>query len=191
MISGRSSAIRQAQEWISRRPVYLDTETTGLDQDSEIVEISIIDDDGKKLLDTLIKPKGRIPLEAFRLHGISDDMVAEAPGWKDIWSQVLNCTTDRTIGIYNADFDLRMMQQSLAKNFMPWQKPPGSIFVCIMKLYAQYFGEWDRRRGAYRNQSLENAAWQCRIDLQNKHRAYDDSLLARAVLHYIAVQPLK
>ena len=37
--------------------VYLDTETTGVTADDEIVELTIIDDDGKPLINTLMKPK--------------------------------------------------------------------------------------------------------------------------------------
>ena len=42
----------------------MDTETTGLDEQSEIVEISLIDSDGTVLLDTLVKPLERIPAGA-------------------------------------------------------------------------------------------------------------------------------
>ena len=37
--------------------VYLDTETTGVADDDEMVELTIIDDDGEPLINTLIKPK--------------------------------------------------------------------------------------------------------------------------------------
>ena len=63
-ITLRRSAIEMAREMVARRPVYLDTETTGLDEQSEIVEISLIDSDGSVLLDTLVKPLERIPAGA-------------------------------------------------------------------------------------------------------------------------------
>ncbi len=47
---------------IERDFVILDTETTGLDERAEIVELSIIDKHGYTLFDSLIKPKGRTPL---------------------------------------------------------------------------------------------------------------------------------
>ena len=37
--------------------VYLDTETTGVSDDDEMVELTIIDDNCKPLINTLIKPK--------------------------------------------------------------------------------------------------------------------------------------
>ena len=52
--------------------VYLDTETTGVADDDEMVELTIIDDDGKPLIDTLIKPKYHTSWPgAQRVHGIS------------------------------------------------------------------------------------------------------------------------
>jgi len=63
-------------------------------------------------------------------------------------------------GIYNAEFDLRMIQQTHARFRMPFTSLSFSYF-CIMKLYAQYYGEWNRARGGYRWHSLEDAGRQC------------------------------
>jgi DNA polymerase III epsilon subunit-like protein len=58
-----------------------------------------------------------------------------------------------------------------------------------MHLYAQFHGEWDRRRGSFRWQKLESAARQNGILLRNTHRACDDALLTRAVLRHMAGFP--
>ena len=71
-------AAQQAQRWLDATPVFLDTETTGLNDLAEIVEISILDDDGLVLLDTLVRPRRPIPADAIRIHGIRNEMVAEA-----------------------------------------------------------------------------------------------------------------
>jgi DNA polymerase III epsilon subunit-like protein len=89
------------------------------------------------------------------------------------------------VGIYNSEFDLRMLKQSHQKYWLNWQLPEENFF-CIMKLYARFYGEWDARRGSYRWQSLDQAGRQCRIPLPNSHRAKDDALLARALLQHIA-----
>ena len=59
---------------------------------------------------------------------------------------------------------------------------------CIMKLYAQFRGDWNARAGSYRWHGLDDARWQCGLNLSNAHRAHADTLLARAVLHYVAAQ---
>jgi hypothetical protein len=69
---------------------------------------------------------------------------------------------------------------------MIWKRPEGMRDFCIMKLYAQYYGQWNSRRGDYRWQSLDAAGRQCRIPLPNSHRAKDDALLTKAVLENLA-----
>ena len=184
----RNDAIQIARKWIAQKPVYIDTETTGIGPNDSIVEITVINDDGHVLVDELVKPVGKISAEAIAVHGITNEIVADAPCWESVWSEVEAALKNRVVGIYNADFDLRMLQQTHRKNFMRWSNPEGAEFFCIMKLYAQFFGEWNNRRGAYRWQSLENAGRQSGIALPNSHRAKDDTLLTRAVLEYMAAQ---
>jgi DNA polymerase III subunit epsilon len=185
-LSARREAIQKAQELLARKPIYLDTETTGTGPNDNILEISIIEHDGSVLIDTLIKPVGKIDPGAQRVHGISVDMVANAPRWGDEWAKIEAILEGRILGIYNADFDLRMMQQSHTRNWLQWRQPEGLEIFCIMKLYAQFWGQWNSRRGNYRWQSLDNAGQQCDIALPNSHRAKDDTLLTRAILEYMA-----
>jgi DNA polymerase-3 subunit epsilon len=184
--SGRSEAVKLAQTYLGHHPLYLDTETTGVDSHSEIVEICLIDYDGQLLYSSLIKPTRPIPVSASRIHGITNAMVAESPRWISVWPDIKALLSDRYVGIYNADFDLRLMQQSHVLYRMPWHSGNDFKPFCIMKLYAQYRGVWDFNRRSYRWISLENAGAQLKIPIPNSHRASDDTLLARAVLHAIA-----
>ncbi len=84
----RRAAIRQAQQKVQLKPVYLDTETTGLDSRSEIIEICILDHDGRVLLDSLVQPVGDIPADASAVHGITTAMVQDAPTWDVLWPQI-------------------------------------------------------------------------------------------------------
>lgn len=181
----RQATIEEARRLLEQRPLYLDTETTGLDGSAEIVEIAILDWDGSSLLYSLVKPHFSIPAEVTRIHGITDAHVKHAPTWADLWPQLQNILRGRTIGIYNADFDLRMMAQSNQFARLSWRQDGLSAF-CIMQLYARFYGE--RRYNSFRWQSLAKAAIQCRLPLANSHRAEDDARLARAVLHYVAAQ---
>ena len=187
--SGRKEAVQIARQWISKKPVYLDTETTGTGPNDSIVEISVIDQDGSVLVDRLVKPVGTIPSDASAIHGITNDMVQTAPRWEAVWPEVEAALENRAVGIYNADFDIRLMKQSHQKNWLRWRDPEGATFFCIMKLYAQFYGEWNNRRGGYRWQSLDAAGKQCKLALPNSHRAKDDTLLTLALLEYMANQP--
>ncbi len=180
----RREAIAKAQIELRKQPVYLDTETTGLNFADQIVEISFVDHDGSVLFESLVKPTVKIPHDAMRVHGISEAMVANAPTWIEIWPQVEAILSTRRVAIYNAEYDLRLMQQSHRVHRLPWQTAVSNF--CVMQLYAQFRGDWDSRRGSYRWHSLDNARMQCHLELPNAHRARADALLARAVLHYIA-----
>jgi DNA polymerase-3 subunit epsilon len=185
-LPARKEAILRAREYLHNKPVYLDTETTGTGPNDNILEIAVIDHDGVVLVDTLVKPVGAIHPDALRIHGIHEAMLEEAPQWREVWVEVNKVMTGRLVGIYNAEFDLRMMQQSHTRNWMRWVQPEGMQAFCIMKLYAQFNGEWNSRRGNYRWQSLEAAGRQCGIPLPNSHRAKEDTLLTRAILEYMA-----
>ena len=178
-------AIRRAKQYWERRPVFIDTETTGTGSTAMIVEIGIVDSDGKTLLDSLVKPSGKIPADVIAVHGITDEMVVDAPTWKTLWPQVKEILAGRMIGTYNAEFDLRMMKQSHQRYWMDWDLDD-RYFFCVMKLYAQFFGDYNSLRGGYRLHRLEAAGKLSGITLPNSHRAADDALLAGALLRYMA-----
>ncbi len=181
----RQRAIQKAQMLLAKRPAFLDTETTGFRNHDEIVEICLIDHDGATLFDGLVRPTRKIPRDAERIHGISNRMVVDMPTWAEVWPIVKDFLAGQSVGIYNANFDLRLIQQSHKAVGLRWQ-PIGANAFCIMKLYAEFYGDWDRRRRSYRWQSLEDAGAQCGIDLPNSHRALADTILARAILHHMA-----
>lgn len=185
----RDQAILAAQKYIAAQPLYLDTETTGLSDGSEIVEIFIADQFGGALLHSLVHPLKPIPWDAERVHGISNEMVKSAPPWSEIWPQASALLEGRYIGIYNAEYDLRLIRQTNAQHRINWQPSNDTTFFCIMRLYAQFYGARDLQRGTYRYQSLDFAGRQLRIALPNTHRAADDTRLARLVLHQMASYP--
>ncbi len=186
MNSARTQAIQIAKEKILQHPLYLDTETTGTERTSEIIEIGIVDDEGGVLFKSLVKPAGKIPFDVVRIHGITNEMVIDSPRWREVWPDVERLLAGKQVGIYNAEFDLRLIEQSAVKYRIPSSLHPDTRIFCIMKLYAQFYGEWNSTYRSYRYQSLESACKQCRIPLYNNHRSIEDALLARAVLHYIA-----
>lgn len=180
----RQEAIQKARQYLSQKPVYLDTETTGVSRSDEIVEISIVDDEGSVKYETLVRPLQNIPAEASAIHGITQTDVQNAPSWPVIWPTLRTHLVGGLIGIYNAEFDLRLMQQTHSRHKLPWKENLKTF--CIMRLYAQFVGEWDPVHIGYRLHSLDKAGKVCGISIPNAHRASTDSLLARALLHYMA-----
>ena len=180
----RQRAMETARTVLTNQPVYLDTETTGLNATDEVIEIAIVDHDGSLLYQSLIKPSRPIPPDATRIHGITDAEVQSARAWPVLWPEIRGILFGRWIVMYNQDFDLRMMAQSHARYNLPWNERLKTFD--LLKLYAEYRGEWDPRRRSYRYHSLDAAGKQCGIQLPNAHRAVADTLLTRALLHHIA-----
>lgn len=181
----RREAIHQAQTLLAAHPVYLDTETTGIGANAEVIEVGVVDEDGKLLFTSLVRPRGLIEPEAMQVHNITPAQVASAPDWVEIWPAVHTALAGRRVGVYNSEFDLRLLKQTNQRSWLRWDLEDTDFF-CIMKLYARFYGEWDSKRSSFRWQSLDAAGKQSGIPLPNSHRAVDDARLARALLHFIA-----
>jgi DNA polymerase-3 subunit epsilon len=173
----KQQVIDYAKRKISGDPVYLDTETTGLDSDDEIIEIAIVNSSGEVIFESFVRPQKPIPTSATAINHITNDMVANSPGWADIWSEIRPLLLGHSIGMYNAEFDIRMILQSLSINKMLNNTKLNAFD--IMKVYSDFMRS-DRR---YR---LEQAGRNLGIIIPNSHRAADDTLLTRAVFHSIA-----
>lgn len=181
----RREAIQEAQHLLQANPVYLDTETTGTGPNAEVIEVGVVDSQSELLYSSLIRPRGLIEPDAMRVHKITADLVAGAPDWTEVWPALREVLDGKRVGVYNSDFDLRLIKQSLTRAWLRWDLEEHNFF-CIMKLYARFAGEWDSKRGSYRWHSLDMAGREAGIPLANTHRAVDDARLARALLHYMA-----
>lgn len=166
-----------------KNSIILDTETTGLGNQDEICEITVIDaETAQPLINTLIKPKHSIPEEVIKIHGISNDMVADAPDYSSIHPYLETLFKEKKVIIYNASFDLRMLQQSALKyNLIPLNF---HSVICAMKWYAEYYGQWNDLRGSFKWQSLCNAAKQQNLDIHDltAHRALDDCKITQRLI---------
>jgi len=157
--------LRGRSDWL-----VLDTETTGLDGDAEIVELALVTPNGEVLLDTRVRPDTAIPAEASAVHGITDADVAAAPTFPEIYQCLVDLLPRRTVVAYNADFDRAMLHAAYSRHGL--RRPAPVRWSCAMERYAAYTGEWSDDWGDYRWQRLPGGG----------HRALDD---CRAVLTLI------
>lgn len=167
--------------------VVLDTETTGIHV-GEIVQIAIVDAQDNVLLDTLVKPVGHIPYETTRIHGITDDRVADAPGWGDVTGTVEKLLRGRDVVVYNAKFDRKMLHQSAQAASLPktdWKQ--FSQWWCAMEAFAEAYpggrSGYGRRK---RWHKLSAAARHYRIPPVNTHSALGDVRLTLKVVKAMA-----
>ena len=97
------------------RPIaFIDLETTGVTVSTDrIVEIAIvkISPDGSKVVKRkLVNPLMPIPAGASAVHGISDEMVKDAPTFKQIANEVKQFLENCDLGGYNSNrFDIPML----------------------------------------------------------------------------------
>ncbi|CAI2133326.1 MULTISPECIES: 3'-5' exonuclease family protein [Serratia] len=178
---------QQAQKWLHENCLILDTETTGLGEDAEIVEIALIDTTGEALLNTLVKPRSVIPASATAIHGITNEMVATAPSWPHVCRSLYDIISGRKVVIYNSDFDTRILDQTnddwgITIHF----KIERPTFECAMLAYAEFYGQISKR-GGYKWQRLTAAAEQQGVIIEGTpHRALSDCLTTLGVIKAMA-----
>lgn len=170
--------------------VVLDTETTGIYGDVEICQIAILSSTGETLLDTLVKPVNAIPLDAMRIHGITNEMVASAPSWLNINEQVWALLHGRTVITYNAEYDFRLIESSERLcgpiAFSDWDTIERQ---CAMLAYAEFYGDWNDYRGNFKWQKLTSAADDIGYALPSgidAHSALGDCMMTLAVCQHMA-----
>lgn len=167
----RNDAILWARNVLENKQKYLimDTETSGLTDDDEIIQMAIIDLDENVLYNTLIKPKVKksISRDSTLIHGLSKKDLAEAPFFETEVFKVIDIIKGKTILMYNAEFDARMLQQTCYANNCI--KFPLSYW-CVMKEYSKFVGEWNDYHNDYKYQKLSGgdhtALGDCRATLR-------------------------
>lgn len=96
--------------------IVLDTETTGLDYTRErIIEFAAVRLENGKIKDefqTLINPQQHIRKSSFAIHGISEEMVKDAPTEEEVIPKILDFIGDYPIVAHNAIFDYSFLNEA-------------------------------------------------------------------------------
>lgn len=166
-------------------PIYIDTETTGLDpQTDDVIEIAIIGDAGNVLLDTLCRPlKNNTWDDAQRIHGITPAMCAGRPSLPDLIPQIQQIISQHDeVVIYNANFDASFLQEA-------GLQMDNMVVCCAMQSYSEHIGEWSNYHNNYRWHKLTAAAAYVGHEwLGEAHRALADAQAARSVWQWLQGQ---
>src|SRR4030065_1456849 len=102
----------EARNLLQLRPLFLHSKTTGEAEQSEVVEIAILDTAGMPLRDELVKPKRHIRPTATEVHGITDEMVDSAPKWPEILPKIEELLIGRKVCIYDAEAEMVALRNS-------------------------------------------------------------------------------
>ena len=103
------------------RPVaFIDLETTGVNLSADrIVEIAIIKvlpDGTRQVKRKLINPQIAIPKSSSDIHGITDEMVKDAPSFKVAGNEIKQFLENSDLGGYNSNrFDIPMLMEEFLR----------------------------------------------------------------------------
>lgn len=103
------------------RQIFLDTETTGLSPESgdRIIEIGCIEMLNRRLsgrnLHFYLNPERRSSEEAARIHGLSDEFLADKPLFASVADELLDYLVGAEVIIHNASFDVGFLNEELRR----------------------------------------------------------------------------
>ncbi|GLQ32252.1 DNA polymerase III subunit epsilon [Litoribrevibacter albus] len=101
---------------MANRQIVLDTETTGLNAKSgdRIIEIGCVELIDRKLTGNhyhvYINPQRDVPEDAVRVHGITNEFLADKPLFKDVADEFLEYIKGAELVIHNAAFDVGFIE---------------------------------------------------------------------------------
>jgi len=103
------------------REIVLDTETTGLDplRGDRLVEIGCVEIFNRmptgQTFHRYINPQRDVPREAFEVHGLSTEFLADKPLFSAVVDDFLTFVGDAPLVIHNASFDIAFINAELDK----------------------------------------------------------------------------
>ena len=103
------------------RQIFLDTETTGLSPESgdRIIEIGCVELVNRRLtgrkIHFYINPERRNSTDAYAVHGLSDEFLADKPLFAHVVDELLEFVRDAEIIIHNAEFDIGFLDMELRR----------------------------------------------------------------------------
>jgi len=178
----KKSAELWAQERLGdRRSLIIDVETTGMlhqDLDTEIVQLSVINTAGRSVFSLLIKPNKPLTQKLIDIHGITNEMLMEAPVFPQIAKMLSFILEDKHVVAYNADFDLKLLWHLFKKYDIPVPKVAGAS--CCMDKYSEWCGEWSPKKEGFKWQKLPN------LSGIPSHDAFSDCLSTLKVMELMA-----
>lgn len=188
----KEAGIISFEELSTKDYVILDTETTGFNEDDEVIELGITDSTGNILYESNFRPFVEINPDAARVTGITDEELSDAPDILSKLDKIINLIGDKDIVIYNKSFDTRMILQTIDKHLevLPEELKFNVLHLreflsnkfdnntyCIMQSYTDFTGR-------YKSTSLINSLSEHGLKNVQRHRAVSDCLDTAALINH-------
>src|SRR5262249_9143260 len=103
------------------RQIFLDTETTGLSPESgdRVIEIGCVEMVNRRLTGETrhyyLNPERKNSEDAVRIHGLTDEFLADKPLFAAVADGLLEFVADAEIIIHNAAFDVGFLNEELRR----------------------------------------------------------------------------
>jgi len=161
------------------REIVFDTETTGFEPGDghRIVEIGCVElldhFPTGRTLQFYLNPERDVPIETTRVHGLTNDFLADKPIFAHIVEEFLEFLGDSTLVIHNASFDIKFINAELKRT----GHPPIPLARAIDTI------EIAKRKHPGARYSLDELCKRFAIDLsaRSKHGALLDAQLTAEV----------
>ena len=162
---------------VSRPLAVIDLETTGINVSSDkIIEIAIVKlmPDGTTLNKRkFINPQIQIPKASSDVHGITNEMVKDAPVFKQVANEIKQFLNNCDLGGYNSNrFDIPMLVEEFLRAGIDFSIE-GKKLVDVQKIFHQM--EQRTLAAAYK--------FYCNKTLINAHSAEADAVATLEILH--------
>lgn len=169
--------LKRATPLVSISALVLDTETTGLDtQTDRVVQIGAVamrdgKCDFKNTFDLLVNPQSPIPAQSTAIHGITDTQVKSADDFKAASRKLDKFYRPPLIIGCSIGFDLAVLKAEHARSGEEWAPPPNLDIQLLAQLVAPQLP----------NRSLDTLAAWLEIPTEGRHNALADAIMTAKV----------
>jgi DNA polymerase-3 subunit epsilon len=166
------------------RQIFLDTETTGLNPETgdRIVEIGCIEMVNRRLtgrhLHFYLNPERPGSPEATRIHGLTDEFLADKPKFREVAAEFVEFVRGAEIIIHNAGFDVGFLNAELRRVQQPKvAELAGGILDTLTMAREQYPGKANSLDALCR-----------RLEVDNTNRTFHGALLDAGLLAEVYIR---
>jgi DNA polymerase III epsilon subunit family exonuclease len=150
--------------------IVLDTETTGLDYTREkMVEFAAVRLENGKIKDefqTLINPQQHIRKSSIAIHGITPEMVEDAPTEEEAMPKIMEFIGDYPIVAHNAIFDYSFINEASKRVF---GKEIQNERIDTQQMFKEIYPDLEAH-------GLNALTDKFKVELTNHHRAMGDTM---------------
>jgi len=172
--------------------IFFDLETTGRDtSQGRIVEIAAYNSTKQTSFQRLVNPGIAIPEDVIAIHGITDEMVREAPSFDKVAKEFIEfCSGPVMLVAHNGElFDLPFLQAEFRRHSLSF--PENWIFVDSLKWARKYRKDLPRHALQYLREFFgfpKNKAHRALDDVITLHRIFSlltDDLTCEEIIERI------